>query len=74
MLTITAFFVVVFEGLVAFKNKIHLSKLEDLIGFIKQFMIQAESHLVSRRVLQGLYKVEDFYRKKGSERELQKGN
>lgn len=33
------------------KNKIQLSKFEDLIGLIKQFMNQAVSLLVTRRVL-----------------------
>ena len=36
------------------KNKIQLSKLEDLIGFIKEFMNQAVSCLASTEMLQGV--------------------
>lgn len=36
------------------KNKIQPSEFEDLIGFIKQFMIWAVSHLATRMVLQGV--------------------
>ena len=40
------------------KNKIKLTKLEDLRGFIKGFMNQAASHPATTRALQGLYKIE----------------
>ena len=42
------------------KNKIELSKLEDLTGFIKQFMNRAASHPARRRVLWGVVQIGRF--------------
>lgn len=50
------------------KNKIQLSKFEDLIGLIKQFMNQAVSLLVTRRVLPVVQNGNFFYRRKGGAR------
>lgn len=43
-----------------FKNKIHLSKSEDVIGFIEWFMNQATSSLAHREMLQGVVQNERF--------------
>lgn len=45
-----------------------MSKCEHLIVFIKQFMNWAAFHSASRRVLQGLYKIVSFYKRKGEAR------
>lgn len=37
------------EGLLVLNNKIQPSTFEDLIGFLKQLMNQAASHLATRR-------------------------
>ena len=42
------------------KNKIQLSKSEDLICFIQQYVNQEALHLASRKVLQGAVQNEDF--------------
>ena len=52
------------------KNKIQLSRVGDLIGFIKQFMNQAASHPATGKVLPGVLTLEGFYRKRGGAREL----
>ena len=51
------------------KNKIHQSKFEDLIGFIRQFMNRGSisSH---RRVPRGAVHAEGFYGKEGGARKL----
>ena len=41
-----------FDSVSVLKHKIQLSKSEDLIGFIQQFMNQAVSHLADRKKLQ----------------------
>lgn len=51
------------------KNKIQQSASEDLIGFLKQFMNPAASHLAIRRALREVVHVEGFYEKKGRARE-----
>lgn len=43
-------FTIGFSSLVL-KNKIHLSKFEDVIGFLKRFMSWTASHLATRRAL-----------------------
>lgn len=49
------------------ENKIQLNKFEDLIGFIKQFMNLASSHLRNKEILPAvLYKMEGFSRKEGA--------
>lgn len=50
-------------GFKTLESKIEPSKFEVLIGFIKRFIWGAAFHLVTRRVLLGLYKCR-FYRKK----------
>ena len=52
------------------KTKIQPSKSEDLIGFIGHLVNQAVSLLANGRAFEGLYKIEDFYRKKNGTREL----
>ena len=52
------------------KNKIQLSRVGDLIGFIKQFMNQAASHPATGKVLPGVLTLDGFYRKRGGAREL----
>lgn len=47
------------------KNNIQLSKFEALIGFIKQFMNQAESYLATRRVLCRIVWNERFLQEEG---------
>ena len=54
----------------ALKNKSQLSKSEDIIGFIEQFMNLATYLLVNRKVFKGLYKIRSFYRKKDEAREI----
>lgn len=53
-----------------FVNKQTLSKFDNVIGFIKQFMNGAPCFLAGREVLQGLYKVEGFYSKESRARKL----
>lgn len=50
-------------------KKIQLSKFENLIGFIKQFMNLGATHLASR-CSEELYLVEGFYRKECEARKL----
>lgn len=52
------------------KNKIQVSKLQDLIGFVKQFMSWAASQLASRKTLEELYKMKGVYRKEDGARKL----
>lgn len=40
------------EDYILLKNKIHLSKFEDLIGFIQRIVTLTASHLADRKVLQ----------------------
>lgn len=47
-----------------FKNKIQLSKSEDVIAFIEWFMNQATSSL-AHRCSKELYKMKDFHRMEG---------
>lgn len=42
------------------KIKIQPGKFEDMIGFIRQFMNEAASHLASKEMLQGVAQMEGF--------------
>lgn len=47
------------------KNRIQPCTFEDLVDFTKQFVNWEASQPARKRVLQGLYKMEGFYRKEG---------
>lgn len=57
--------VIVHITLPLLKNEIQPRVLEDLIGFIKQFMNQGTTHLVRREMLNEVCKMEGFYRREG---------
>lgn len=50
----------IFEGLVALKNKVQPCKLEDIIVLIKRFMNQAASDLATRREFLGVVQNKSF--------------
>lgn len=52
------------ENNVLSENKVQPSKCENLIGFFKQLMYRAAPYLATKGCSEGLYKKEDFYRKK----------